>query len=112
MAQAWGTITAYNTTTPKVNSGSGNFTISRSAEGAYEIEFAEGTFQNTPALVVVQQYSGKDGRGRWTDFGYGGGDTRDNAVISALDKSKAKVITGNPDGKHEDRNFSFFAIGD
>ncbi len=108
MAQAWGTITAFGTTNPKINSGS-DFTVVREDTGVYLIDFKDNLFSRTPALCVTQQFTHND---HWNDFGNAGGDTRDNAIIIALDKRHAKLKTGDADGKAQDRNFSFIAIGD
>jgi hypothetical protein len=108
MASVWGTINAFGTTSPTIHSGSGNFSIIRLGTGSYLIDFADNTFSETPALSVTQQYSGSSS---WNDFSSGGGDTRDNSVIVALDSSQAKIKTGNNEGAASDRNFSFIATG-
>lgn len=108
MAQAWATITAYHTTTPTIHSGSGNFSVIRVDTGIYLIDFKDGTFTGTPALVATQQHGGG---GSWTDFASAGSSTRDNVVILALDKDHAKLKTGDDNGKASDRNFSFIAMG-
>lgn len=109
MAQVWATVTAYETKDPKFNSTSGNSRITRLSTGVYLIDFADGTFKNTPALVVTQQFSDN---AKWTDFSSNGGNTKDNAVIVALTKSQAKIKTGDEGGGTRDRNFSYVAIGD
>lgn len=109
MAQfVWGTVTAFGTTNPTINSGSG-FTVIRVATGTYLIDFEEGLFKETPAIVATQQYSGSSS---WTDFSNGGGQTTDNVTIIALDHIHAKLKTGGGNGAASDRNFSFIAIGD
>jgi hypothetical protein len=109
MAQIiWGTVTAYGTTNPTINSGSG-FSVLRVATGTYLIDFKDEVFTNTPALAATQQFSNSNS---WTDFSYGGGQTTDNVVIIALDQTHAKVKTGGGNGDAADRNFSFVAIGD
>ena len=108
MAQVWGTVTAYATTNPTIHSGSG-FSVIRVATGTYLIDFKDGLFNSTPALVATQQYSGSS---NWEDFSNGGGQTTDNVVIIAIDRVHAKVKTGGGNGDAADRNFSFVAIGD
>ena len=109
MAQAWGDITAFGTTNPKIHSGSRNYNVVRVKEGIYLIDFNDGVFKGTPAFVVTQQFSGNSS---WNDFGSDGGNTRDNAVLIAIDNVHAKLKTGDEDGDAKDRNFSFIAIGD
>jgi hypothetical protein len=108
MAQAWGTITAFGTTNPKIHSGSGNFNVVRVAGGIYLIDFSDGLFSDTPALCATQQYSGDD---KWDDFGSPGGSTLDNVTIIAIDSAHVKLKTGDIKGVGQDRNFSFIAIG-
>lgn len=89
-----------------IRNGSGDFEVTYVGTGQYLIDFADGSFQNPPAIVLTQNYRS------WTDFSYDGGDSRDNAVLIASDHSHAKVLTGNGQGGHEDRNFTFVAVGD
>ena len=104
----WGDVTAYGSTNPTIHSG-GGFTVLRVAKGTYLIDFKEGVFSSTPALIATQQFSFSS---NWNDFSSPGGDTTDNVVIVALDQTHAKVKTGGSNGDADDRNFSFVAIGD
>src|SRR6185436_5356939 len=101
-------VTAFGTTNPSIHSGNG-FTVVRVDRGVYLIDFKDGLFNDTPALVATQQYSGNS---NWNDFSSVGGNTKDNVTIIALDRIHAKLKTGDNDGNQQDRNFSFIAIGD
>jgi hypothetical protein len=81
--------------------GSGFF-VRPLGQGGYLVEF-DTNLENVPAVVVKQNYKS------WNDFDYGGGDTRDNAVVVAIDHKGFRVLTGGSDGKGVDRNFSFIA---
>ncbi|NEO32665.1 MAG: hypothetical protein F6K36_19985 [Symploca sp. SIO3C6] len=80
------------------------FTVTKVATGTYEVEYNT-SFNDTPAVTLTQNY--RD----WNDFGYEGGDTRDNCVLVASNRNKFKLITGDSPGDHTDRNFTFIAIG-
>ncbi|NJL26774.1 MAG: hypothetical protein HC897_02295 [Thermoanaerobaculia bacterium] len=108
-AVAWGSVTTYGGGTPKIESSSGNFEVTRLGKGLYTIYFTSATFTKIPAFVVTQQFSGSS---TWGDFSSAGGDTKDNAVIVALSSTQAKIKTGEQGGNASDRNFSFIAIGD
>jgi len=108
MAQmAWGDVTAYGTTEPTIESGSG-FSVERQAKGIYQIEFSPG-FNKMPALTATQQYSGNN---NWHNTSSQGGDTRDNVTIISISTIHARVKTGDNNGVAQDRNFSFIAIGE
>jgi hypothetical protein len=96
----WGCINADGT----LHSGDGNVDITHIGNGAYMVNFRE-PFSITPSVVLTQNF--RD----WDDFEYGGGDTRDNCVLIAVDRFKFKVVTGKSNGDHTDRNFTFIAIG-
>lgn len=87
-----------------IRSGSSGFNPTKLEKGIYLITFCS-CFCNTPAVVVTQNYPD------WESFSSGGGSTRDNAVIIAVNKDKVKIKTGNGDGDPIDRNFTFIAIG-
>jgi hypothetical protein len=87
------------------DAGSGDFTIAKeSGDGMYTIHFTTG-FVNVPAIVVTQQYQD------WTDFRFGTGNTRDNGVVVAVDRTHARVIMGDAGGGRVNRNFSFLVVG-
>jgi hypothetical protein len=96
----WGCINAdgsiYNGT---------NFTPVPGPKGTYDIVYST-PFKSTPAVVTLQNYKG------WNDFSSDGGNTKDNTVLVASDRQKCKIITGDNDGKKENRNFTFLAIGE
>ncbi|HSS51767.1 MAG TPA: hypothetical protein VLX28_22720 [Thermoanaerobaculia bacterium] len=102
MAQqiVWGCVNANGTT----HSGTG-FTTVPNPPGVYDVVFSI-PFNSTPAVVAIQNYK------HWNDFTYNGGDTRDNTVLIASDRTKFKLETGENDGKKSDRNFSFIAVGE
>lgn len=95
----WGAISADGT----IKAGSG-FDCKRLGTGTYIVDW-DTPFGSMPAVVVTQNYHA------WDDFSYGGGDTRDNAVLLASDANAFKVETGGSDGKKSDRNFAFVAVG-
>lgn len=85
------------------HSGSG-FDIDHLGDGLYLVTYGT-PFQNPPAVVLTQNYK------NWDDFGYNGGDTRDNCVLVAADRLKFKVKTGDSGGDGTDRNFTFISTG-
>ena len=97
---AFGNVNANGT----VRNGSGDFSVKKEATGTYTISFS-GAFAKVPAMLLTQNY--KD----WTDFKFASGDTRDNAVLVAIDISHARVITGQDNGSKADRNFGFLVVG-
>ncbi len=91
----WGSIHSDGT----IKSSGGGFSVSRQGTGQYVISFRT-QFVNIPSMVATQTNWGKlDER------------TTDGAVIPFLDSGEATVLTGNSDGTHDDRSFSFIAIG-
>lgn len=86
-----------------IHSGAG-FSIDSETNGVYTVTYRE-PFTEPPAVVLTQNY--RD----WDQFGYNGGDTRDNSVLIAADVFKFKAKMGGSDGKGEERNFTFIAIG-
>lgn len=86
------------------DAGSGDFSINKEAAGTYTINF-NNPFPHVPAIVVTQNY--RD----WKEFRYSSGDTRDNAVVVAVDSAHARVITGDNAGSKVDRNFAFLVVG-
>ncbi len=79
-----------------------NFFVRPLGGGAYLVEFAT-ELPNVPTVVLTENHKS------WTDFDFGGGDTRDNAVLVAVDTKGFKVVTGQKDGSKVDRNFAFIA---
>jgi len=96
----WGCVNKNGST----YSGTG-FTPVAGGDGFYDVVFST-PFKGTPAVVAIQNHA------NWTDFKYDRGNTRDNVVLVAVDRTKFKVATGNGDGKRTDRNFAFVAVGD
>lgn len=96
----WGDINA----NASIRSGSG-FTVTNIGDGTYLGEL-DPPFRTFKSLVLTQNY--KD----WSDFAYSNGDTRDNAVLVAVNPSQFKYITGQDTGAKSDRNCSFVAAGD
>ncbi|MGL3606961.1 hypothetical protein ACSV9I_10635 [Rhizobium sp. G187] len=91
----WGTVNANGT----ILSGSGDFAVSRTANGQYQIQFND-DFTVTPAMVGSQVlYQGLNEN------------PIDNVVFPFLNKNGATAITGDAAGNHGDRSFSFIAIG-
>lgn len=85
-----------------VHSGTG-FNVDKVGTGNYVITYAD-QFSTPPAVVLTQNFKS------WEDFGYQGGSLTDNAVLIAGDASHCKVLTGAAKN-HEDRNFTFIAMG-
>jgi len=73
-------------------------------EGVYEIIF-DPQFSGMPSVTATQVYPG------FGSFDDTGGDTRDNAVIGALDQSRVLIKTGNDSGKKKNRDFCMIAVG-
>ena len=96
----WGCVNANGST----HSGIG-FTPVTGETGVYDVIYST-PFNTTPAVVAIQNYKA------WTDFTFNGGNTKDNAVLIASDRQKFKLETGDGDGKKQNRNFSFIAIGE
>lgn len=86
------------------HSGRG-FNSNKIGMGIYEVTYNR-PFLAPPAVVLTQNFKS------WEDFGYGGGDGRDGCILAASDEAKFKAITGRSDGIHDDRNFTFIAIGE
>ena len=97
----WGCVNADGT----LLSATPGTSVTRDDTGLYTIRFPA-DFESVPAVVVTQNYPG------WDDFSSAGGNTRDNAVLVALDAERCKVATGDRNGARVDRNFTFIAIGD
>ena len=84
-----------------IHSGQG-FTVDHLGSGSYLITYKV-PFDIPPAVVLTQNYPG------WEEFGPGGGNTMDNAVLVASDENKFKVKTGDRSGDASDRNFAFIS---
>lgn len=81
-----------------IASGSG-FSVTRQTTGQYVIDFTQ-AFSELPAIVGSQ-----------TQFGNIGQNTRDNVVFPFVSNGSATALTGDSNGSHTDRSFSFIAIG-
>ena len=97
----WGCVNKNGT----IYSGTG-FTPVANGDGFYEVVFTPVQFKTTPSVVTLQNHAD------WTNWTYTNGNTRDNTVLIAVDRTKFKVATGNGDGKRTDRNFCFIAVGE
>ncbi len=82
-----------------ITSSGGGFTITHQGNGEYIISFSP-TFSATPSIVGSQVLFGQESQ-----------DTRDNVVFPFLNSGAATALTGDSQGKHQDRSFSFIAIG-
>ncbi|NSZ17882.1 hypothetical protein [Agrobacterium vitis] len=91
----WGTINANGT----ILSGSGDFAVSRTGNGQYQIQFND-DFSATPAIVGSQVLGGSLSQ-----------NPLDNLVFPFLNKNGATALTGDAHGNQGDRNFSFIVIG-
>ncbi len=92
-----GTVKADGT----IESGSG-FTISKEGN-KWKVSFSP-AFSVLPTVVTVQQYPDEN-------TSKDGGDTRDNAIVVAVNKQWAYIKTGKSDGDHRWRRFHFLAAG-
>src|ERR1051325_4279921 len=91
----WGAINANGT----IASSGGGFSVTRQGTGQYVISFRS-LFQAVPSVVGSQ-----------TNFGGLNENPLDNIVFPIVDTGSATAITGDAQGNHQDRNFSFIAIG-
>lgn len=86
-------------------SGSGGFAVNTTDTGTYVISFTN-AFAGTPAMLLTQNYP------EWGNFTTRAvGDSRDNAVVVALNGREAKIITGDNSGTRVNRNFGFLVVG-
>ena len=88
---------------PILISGSGVKSVTRREFGVCEVEFST-PFTSIPAVTATQR------------FNVGGtppkpGDTRDNAVVVEITEKSCVIVTGNSDGRSDNRDFSFVATG-
>jgi hypothetical protein len=79
-------------------SGSG-FTVRNVQTGLFRITFDQ-QFSSFPAVVATQGGNIRDP------------DTRDGIVVGNLGRDKCDIITGTEEGKEQNRQFSFTAMGD
>lgn len=98
----FGNVNADGTTTD--GHGSGDFTVRKSGAGTYVITFVN-AFTSPPAVLATQNYP------LWTDFKGPAGSPLDNALVVAIDKTQATIVTGGASGEAGDRNFGFLAAG-
>ncbi|SRR6266568_425199 len=99
MTTIWGIVSADGT--PAAGSG---YTVHKDAgAGLYDITFTT-AFTTRPAVLVSQLFPNQpDSQG---------GDTRDNAVVVWTDKTYCRIVTGQYEGIHQNRDFSFLAVAD
>jgi hypothetical protein len=82
------------------SAGINGFTVQKQNSGQYLITFVP-PFADTPAIVGSQ-----------TRFGNVNDENpSDNVVFPLLDNGSATAVTGDSDGNHRDRSFSFIARG-
>ncbi len=91
-----GTVSASGT----IVAGSG-FTIGKEGN-KWKISFSP-RFGSTPTVIATQQYPDEN-------TSKDGGNTRDNAIVVAVNRSWAYVKTGKDNGDHRWRRFHFIAI--
>jgi hypothetical protein len=99
MTTIWGIVSADGTPA----AGSGYRVTKDNERGLYDINFDQ-PFSGRPAVVATQLYPNQP-----TSIG---GDTRDNAVVVWIDRSYCRIVTGQQDGSHINRDFSFVAVSD
>jgi hypothetical protein len=83
--------------------GGDGFTVNHLGPGTYEITF-KNPFAGMPSASVTQIFPNSGSFGS-------PGDTRDNAVINGISATRVRVITGDKDGKLDDREFTFVVLG-
>ncbi|MEQ6123239.1 hypothetical protein AAON49_03430 [Pseudotenacibaculum sp. MALMAid0570] len=83
----------------RVISGSG-FLVQRQNDGIYVIDFEPG-FSNIPAVVGTQ-----------TGYGDLGQNPLDGVIFPYINQGAVTAITAGADGRKQDRQFSFIAIGE
>ncbi|OIQ87906.1 hypothetical protein GALL_302010 [mine drainage metagenome] len=85
--------------------GSKDFQVTRDANGLVEVA-VNPPFETLPVVVLTQHYPPGN-----TDFNNGGGDTRDNSVLVAVDKGRFLVKNGDNVGTpRPERAFHFIAM--
>jgi hypothetical protein len=99
---------------PQILSGSGIDTVSAESEkGRFHIQFSKGFFNAVPAVVVTQIYNGTE-NGNLAPIscrGYGGGNTRDNAVVICVQNDFCRIKLGDDGGSGRYRSFSIVVQG-
>jgi len=93
-----------------LKSGIGVSTVEESPDGVYTVTF-ETTFSDRPTVVLTQIYEGSDQSDDLDHFTFGGGNTRDNAVLIAVSTDKFKLCVGDDNGNKLHRMVGFVAIG-
>ena len=93
----WGNVKADGT----ILSGTG-YRVEKIEKGLYTVIFDDG-FNAMPGVSVTEVWPG--------DITSHGGNTKDNAVLVAVEPDRFRVKLGELDGNAADRAFSFVAIG-
>jgi hypothetical protein len=94
----WGIVSADGTPA----SGTGYKVFKDDDPGVYDISF-DTSFAVRPAVVATELFPNQANSK--------GGDTRDNAVVVSIGTDRCRIVTGQDDGSHVNRDFSFVAIG-
>lgn len=83
--------------------------------GLFDIKFPDFAGLPSASVTIVQNealvFDTSTGEQPNPDFGNKGRNTKENAVIVAIEPGRIRVRTGNADGNPEDKNFTFVAIG-
>jgi len=95
MLTLWGAINKDGS----IRNSGGGFNVTKQGNGQYVISFRT-LFNDVPAIVGSQ-----------TNYGDLGEANTDGVVFPIVDRGSATAITGDGGGKHQDRSFSFIAIG-
>lgn len=98
MNTIWGIVSADGTPA----SGTGYKVFKDDDPGVYDISF-DTSFTKSPAVVATQLFPNQPNSK--------GGDTRDNAVVVSIEADRCRIVTGQDNGSHVNRDFSFVAIG-
>lgn len=97
----WGVVKADGTIlSGSTGNGTGyNFNVVNQSAGVYQIQFDD-DFDATPAITGSQVL--------WGNLGQ---NSLDNIVFPYLNENGATAIVGDSNGSHQNRSFSFIAIG-
>jgi hypothetical protein len=91
-------------------SGSGDFAPTFNNTGLYTVQF-NNSFTNIPTVTLTQLFMGDSNSNNLNEFTSNGGDTRDNAVMIAVDEKHFRFGVGSSNGSKQNRTVGFIAVG-
>jgi hypothetical protein len=109
----WGIVTFNTDNVPTPIAGTGNFQVVRGGTGLFNVVFdSTVAFSSTPTVAVTQIFNGGGNLNDIDPTGsYGGGNSKDNAVLIAVSTTQFRLITGDQFGNKQDRMFCFLVVG-